>query len=73
MIPKEKQKLIFNDQVLKPDNSPVYWIAGVGVGCKIHLGMRYTIFLYRGCFPRPHQSGIQSGRSMKAKLDGHMN
>ena len=42
VIPKEKQKLIFNDQVLKPDNSPVYWIAGVGVGCKIHLGTRLT-------------------------------
>ena len=50
MIPKEKQKLIFNDQVLKPDNSPVYWIAGVGVGCKIHLGMRLTIFYIEAVF-----------------------
>jgi len=69
VIPKEKQKLIFNDQVLKPDNSPVYWIAGVGVGCKIHLGMRLTIFhIWAGI-----RGLTQSGRSWKVKLDGHLN
>jgi len=37
-IPKERQRLLFNNQILQPDNSPIYWIAGVGADCKIHLG-----------------------------------
>lgn len=36
-IPKERQRLLFNNQILQPDNSPIYWIAGVGADCKIHL------------------------------------
>ena len=40
-IPKERQRLLFNNQILQPDNSPIYWIAGVGADCKIHLGRAY--------------------------------
>ena len=33
----ERQRLLFNNQILQPDNSPIYWIAGIGSDCQIHL------------------------------------
>jgi len=36
-IPLDRQRLLFNNQILQPDSSPVYWIAGVGSQCQIHL------------------------------------
>jgi hypothetical protein len=36
-IPFNRQRLLFNNQILQPDTSPVYWIAGVGSHCQIHL------------------------------------
>ena len=37
VIPLERQRLLFNNQILQPDNSPIYWIAGIGRDCQIHL------------------------------------
>lgn len=37
VIPLERQRLLFNNQILQPDNSPIYWIAGIGADCQIHL------------------------------------
>ena len=36
-IALERQRLLFNNQILQPDNSPIYWIAGIGPDCRIHL------------------------------------
>ena len=36
-IPLDRQRLLFNNQILQPDNSPIYWIAGIGPDCQIHL------------------------------------
>jgi len=36
-IPKERQRLLFNSQILQPDSATLYWIAGVGADCRIHL------------------------------------
>jgi len=36
-VPVDRQRLLFNNQILQPDNSPIYWIAGIGSDCKIHL------------------------------------
>ena len=29
-VPVDRQRLLFNNQILQPDNSPIYWIAGIG-------------------------------------------
>lgn len=36
-IPRERQRLLFNSQILQPDSATLYWIAGVGADCRIHL------------------------------------
>ena len=28
-VPVDRQRLLFNNQILQPDNSPIYWIAGI--------------------------------------------
>merc|ERR1711892_1350158 len=38
-IPRERQRLLFNSQILQPDSATLYWIAGVGADCRIHLGL----------------------------------
>lgn len=36
-VPKSRQRLLFNSQILQPDAATLYWIAGIGPNCKIHL------------------------------------
>ena len=48
LIPFDRQRLLFNNQILQPDNSPIYWIAGVGANCKIHLGAFILNRSYQG-------------------------
>ena len=48
---KERQRLLFNSQILQPDTATLYWIAGVGENCKIHLGTGFSLYFCENfCF-----------------------